>query len=207
MKLQLLVTGTGHCGTRYVTDLLKAAGLKTSHEAIYGAHINRDAIGNWEAEASGPAAAFLDTIPDHTQVIHLVRCPLRTIRSMFYRKNYGWPWRRRAQLESILGVKLPEEPKELFMAFYALWNNLITESKRASHRIRIEDCPEALLAAANLTCNQHVAPKGSEVPRGTPFFTWTDLPQNSPWIATLKSLAETYGYTYDDRSSSYASHP
>lgn len=75
--MRLLVTGTGRCGTQWIATAITAAGVPCTHEVSFTA--TRHGDGNWQAEASWPAAPYTP-VPD-THLVHLLRHPLAVIRS------------------------------------------------------------------------------------------------------------------------------
>lgn len=117
----LIVTGTGRCGTRFMTQTLSSVGVKCTHEGIF--QPNKTAVGpdippglvtdeeilarirqrrdnvwwGWQAESSWMAAPYLDRpgMQDLT-VVHLVRDPKKTIDSMVrtggFRPDIGALW-------------------------------------------------------------------------------------------------------------------
>lgn len=72
------VTGSGRCGTKYLAELLTAAGVRCGHERAYNEH-GRDQW-TWErqADSSWMAATYL---PLDVPVVLLTRHPLAVVRS------------------------------------------------------------------------------------------------------------------------------
>jgi hypothetical protein len=117
VDLKFLVTGTGRCGTLFMSNLLTSAGFPCTHEAIFttngiewakkvvdgeeaiiNSKISRgdclsDAISKDEivAESSFMAAPFLKQI--NADIIHVVRNPINVVGSMIGQvfKNFSNP--------------------------------------------------------------------------------------------------------------------
>lgn len=79
MTDRFVVTGCGRSGTRYMSELLTAAGVPCGHEQAY----NADGAGLWalgrQADSSWMAATMLDWVD--VPVVLLVRHPLAVVRS------------------------------------------------------------------------------------------------------------------------------
>lgn len=77
--MRFAVTGSGRCGTRYMSKLLTAAGVPCGHEEAFGIH----GAGLWtldrQADSSWMAATMLDQVD--VPVVLLVRHPLAVVRS------------------------------------------------------------------------------------------------------------------------------
>lgn len=77
--MRVVVTGSGRCGTKYISQLLTAAGVRCGHEQVW----NATKAGHWpadlEADSSWMAAAQLDTVD--VPVVLLVRHPLAVVKS------------------------------------------------------------------------------------------------------------------------------
>ena len=89
-RLKLIATGTGRCGTRFVSKLLTSAGLTCGHERFFdfnGLDFAKEQLANhWYgtyAESSWCAAPFLsdETLKD-AFLVHLVRHPKTYIGSL-----------------------------------------------------------------------------------------------------------------------------
>jgi len=149
VDLELLITGTGRCGTKFVAMVLDELGYPCATEKRfnYGGFVYDDAY-QFEIprEASWMAAPHLDQLPDVTAV-HLVRHPRNVISSMSaiglftnvnvigYR-NYAYKY-----LPSLEGC---ENPLDEAAHFYLEWNKMI-EGKGCDFFHRVEDRPEMLL--------------------------------------------------------------
>lgn len=76
--MRFVITGSGRCGTKYLSTLLMAAGVPCGHEQVY----NADGAGPWppglRADSSWMAVPHL---PLPHSVVLLVRHPLAVVRS------------------------------------------------------------------------------------------------------------------------------
>jgi hypothetical protein len=87
---EILIAGTGRCGTTYFANLLTAAGKKITHERLY-MHTRGVNLVYWQQfQAVGESSFVIAMKMDHplTQgaktIIHIVRNPVDTIRSLLY---------------------------------------------------------------------------------------------------------------------------
>lgn len=117
MKIKLIVTGTGRCGTTNLAKTITSMGLKCGHESIFNYEdeitIKNRIIGKqiptlsycsqggiktpnkWinpleiEADSSYLAAPYLNwTELKNVKIIHLRRDPIKTISSFLFKLNY-----------------------------------------------------------------------------------------------------------------------
>jgi hypothetical protein len=78
-----VVTGTGRSGTTYTAQLLTSVGWACGHEDVFTPTLDRfDGFGDYVGDASWLAVPHLDGLPADVPVIHQVRDPLATIRSL-----------------------------------------------------------------------------------------------------------------------------
>lgn len=167
--LWLVVTGTGRCGTKFVSEVLNSVGVKCTHQGLFQPHMPwshdpptlitpeemgrqvaglRQARHGWEAESSWCAAPFLG-LPEMegVTVVHVVRHPKRTIDSLVKvevfeeRKRYG-------QYVDFAYEHAPEMREQgtrqrRAAAFYVAWNRMI--EPHADVFWRVEDDPRGLL--------------------------------------------------------------
>jgi hypothetical protein len=109
MPLKYVITGCGRSGTVYMAKLLCSVGISCGHESIFtnkgltearlrldGSATNSDVSGggiqeNIEADSSYMAAPFLqEDILGETNVIHVVRNPIKVINSFVESFHYFW---------------------------------------------------------------------------------------------------------------------
>lgn len=140
---QFIVTGTGRCGTRYMSHLLRGAGIKCGHENIFGPS-NEDGV--WPADtkyvvdSSWLAAPFLAQYS--CPVVHVVRSPLHCIRSLatclLLNPRNGWMEFMRKYCPSAF---VNRDPFSTVARFYVAWNAMIERvdyGHREYLRVRIE---------------------------------------------------------------------
>ena len=207
-SLQYVITGTGHCGTTWATAVAASVGYRSCHEQVF----RRDEIKEvpdqdgvpipWEVESSAYAAPRLSELVTHMpaiKVIHLVRHPLDTIRSLACSLNGGWANRgARDYVQGVVPAQLPNDSVVNFnLHFWVRWTDAIDDfAKRypASHAlVQLEDGTDALTAALGRITNKEVLPVGERKAKDAPILRWEDLPNS--YIrerAFRKSL--DYGY-------------
>lgn len=88
MSLKCIVTGTGRCGTMFMSKFLSSAKINCGHELIFTnegietARTNLKIYEGVEGESSYMAAPFLkEDILQDCKIIHLVREPMKVINS------------------------------------------------------------------------------------------------------------------------------
>jgi hypothetical protein len=192
IALQYVVVGTGYCGTKYAAELLSSVGILCGHESLFlprglvAEHVRRKDWRELRAESSAFAGPYLHTpMLRGAVIIHLVRHPILVLRGQ---------WIRFPSLEGAC-------------QWYVAHNRQIEGQAggREYHRIRIEDCPEALLIAIDRpdatgyfddrTCNT----KWSNLLGVTVHeeLTWARIP-NCRGKRQLQEMAERYGYPTED---------
>lgn len=138
---RLIVTGTGRCGTGYVSKVLQAAMVPADHERFFNpAHHE---IPDWgRADASWMAAPYLADYPD-AYIVHLVRHPLRVIESLvstyLFEDEVSEPKAPYAGFlrDHAADAMKKDTPLERAVAFYLDWVDRI--ESYASVRLRVED--------------------------------------------------------------------
>jgi hypothetical protein len=210
--LEYLITGTGRCGTGYAARLLSSVGVPCGHEAIFRLDGLEKAVARVEqfdlaAESSWLAAPWLKLLPDQVRVAHLVRHPQHVIDSLLRMQFFDLSIPEYRPYTRFVYAHLPglsDEPTPLAKAvsFYIRWNRLIEAGTGdRAVRVRIEDCPGALLDALRID------PGGNQ-----PFDVFDDRQYNSrggldqTWnldmlpddlLGELADLAGEYGYALD----------
>jgi len=149
----LVGSGTGRCGTGYLSKVLSSVGVNCSHEGIFAPvehkpptdeevhkriQVRHDnAWWGWEAESSWLAAPYLNW-PDMAgkKVVHLVRDPVAVINSQMRIKAFERPT---AYLDFIYqwlpDMAYWETPEQQAAYFYVAWNELIEPFATVRHRI------------------------------------------------------------------------
>lgn len=90
-SVELIVTGTGRCGTGYAAKMLTACGLPTGHKDLYNPKVlyagAPETTAGMPGESSWLAAPDVPVLPQRIKVVHIVRDPLEVVRSMV---GIGW---------------------------------------------------------------------------------------------------------------------
>lgn len=184
--IELLVTGTGRCGTGYVSKLLTASGIPCGHEEVYtplGIQNRPDLV----AEASWCAVPFLKDFQG--RIVHLVRHPMDVIRSFlgirFFTQDLASPHRRFAGRH----FRRSGDPMTDDMRWWVVLNSR-TEA-HAHVRIRLEDLPGALPELVG----RPVTP-GPEPDRGTNHRHRAPVQAlpDGPLKTKIRRMGERYGY-------------
>jgi len=115
MSLKYIITGTGRCGTMFMSKFLTSAKIHCEHEFIFtnlGIDIARENLKNYPdivAEASYMAAPYLSTdILKDCKIIHLVREPIQVINSFVV--GYCYFFSHRLNCDQIEGEWTYEYP-------------------------------------------------------------------------------------------------
>lgn len=206
----IIVTGTGRCGTAYISRLLTSAGVECAHEGIWR-------LSNWpqaeemmadldalpfEANASWLMAPFLERFEEHT-IVHLVRHPKPTIDSFrriaFFNPRFEdshWPYATFAK------EYLPEAwaygtTKMRAGHFYVGWNRMIEEKAPDAIFHRIEDGDTVLLDKLGLAYDEDALYRreGTNARVGQ---IVSDIDLTKLWNPVrddIAQISEDYGYT------------
>jgi len=111
--IKFIITGTGRCGTCFISKVFNSLGISCGHESIFGP-VGKEEVVNrlsgksepvisevfqlikddikpnlklLQADSSYMAAPYLDLVPD-VKIIHLVRHPLKVISSFVFDFKY-----------------------------------------------------------------------------------------------------------------------
>jgi hypothetical protein len=129
---RFLIVGTGRSGTRFMSHLMRSAGINCGHESVYTLKFatqnapsrdRRPSWGNYEADSSWLAVPYLDRLDIPS--IQVVRHPLATVQSML---ELGWfSGQRRNVIPQIIFSSRPEIRYEKTrpdkcLAFWIYWN-------------------------------------------------------------------------------------
>jgi hypothetical protein len=210
MSLNVLVTGTGRCGTGFMAKFLTSAGLPCRHEQIFDVGDlfqaqQRLARTAYQAESSWLAAPFLSsTLLKNSKIVHLVRHPQQVVESLlrmrFFADEPPDAYRRYQDFAYKHLPGLRSQPSEFERAafFYVHWNRLV-ERLGGEHdmlRFRIEDDPRRVLdwlgidpGHSDLFGNRRYNSRGGLLPHPVDF---GELP--SPLQHDLRAMLERYGY-------------
>lgn len=210
MTGRLVVTGTGRCGTRYASHLLRAAGVACGHEQVYTFRVARGLRtpdwGEFDADASWMAVPFLPNL--RTPALLLVRHPLPVVRSML---SLGWfAEGQRKLIANTVDRHRPEVHAEATrtdkaLALWVHWN--LSALPYVREVVRFEDMvrdPAALLAPAEVTTRPDPAELAAirtdptrtndkaDKKQPTPAVGWGDF---RPALArAARQAAEIFGY-------------
>lgn len=157
MDLELIVVGTPRSGTVYMSKVLTELGIPCGHETIFNENgLNEDrnswklsslsleTTGSWVdpqkivADSSYFAVPFLNQLK--CKKIHVIRNPLKVVRSLTYGINYFSTSTPSNKWESFIYNYLPELNKtmsqlERSCLFYLRWNKMI----KADFVYKLED--------------------------------------------------------------------
>lgn len=174
INLKYIVTGTGRCGTVFLANLLTSLGLPCLHEAIFtteGLEKAKKIINGQEeiktslisencilsksnkevvADSSYMAAPFLAELDSDIKVIHLIRNPIKVVRSFtgdrfdYFKEKEPSKDLHKCKFEKFIYYYLPELRQEMSQTeraflYYIRWNKLIEKSNRVNYRHKIED--------------------------------------------------------------------
>lgn len=199
---RFVITGTGRCGTKYISRLLTAAGVKTGHEQWWNPLDNK--ASRLVGDASWCAAFNLDAYEGH--VFHQVRDTIKVVESMVavevapHRVDKAWPQYRRRYID------FSGDPLIDAMRITEAW---LAESERlAEWTWRLEDVDADLVVALGERIGMklrrdRVEAAMAEVPSDTNKkidkrddqvrITWDDLPDGE-LKQRLIAFATQFGY-------------
>ncbi len=210
MRLKLLVTGTGRCGTAFACQVLRSAGLECGHESIFGASMTLpgvpryvNALGEeFDADSSWLAAPWLShPCLANVRVIHQVRHPVRVMESFIQQGMYREDTPCTRFLERHLPqVRLHEDFRVRAMVHWILWNQMITSSCPRAIVHRVEDGIEAFLARAGVEDWRRPVYDNTSLNSGPNRVEHPDI-DNYPdgeWKERLVAYAEKLGYYLED---------
>jgi hypothetical protein len=153
-QLEVLIIGTGRCGTGFLAKSLDRSGISCGHESIFN-HWDKSIIekninnNKLVAEAAWPAVPFIGTsfLKQSVKIIHLVRHPMHVIRS-FHDLNFFSQERVSKPLNQIVyqNTTISADSQDRLISsvkHYFEWNNLaITKISLTDHpyiRVKLED--------------------------------------------------------------------
>lgn len=199
---KVLFTGTGRCGTQYISNLFTANGIDIGHELVgvdgVASHFFAyDA--DWHWFAMGQPVGYIhlgEHRSDYTfeNIIHVVREPLACIASIkdFFH-DCDWVWFE-AQ-----GAPSWVKPHSLLSAMYAYVAMNEKAETQATLTIRIEDIdiefPSLAEGLFNIKPNTLRVPRANQSPTRPQQLTWEDLEQTSKNLTfQIRELSRRYGY-------------
>ena len=211
-SLRLLVCGINRSGTKYVAAVLNAAGVLCGHEAVFRTN-NRIDWGAGNIESSGFAIPWLGSLHRSTEIVHVVRDPLKWLVS--WRKKRVTISTAQRYLSFDYHTKVAHMGIDIAaLGLWVDWNMRI--ETHASWRFRVESIDDEtvrrMCIAAGCDALPHAITEAVlTVPRNinsatdglTSGYTiessatnWADLPQCRE-VTKASELAARYGYSYD----------
>lgn len=194
--MQILITGTGRCGTGYIAKVLTSAGVRCSHEDVFQP-TGFVPYSSMPAESSWLAAPYLTKLDPRITVVHLVRHPQHVIDSLIRIRFFSRPgaWLNYAVKFMPELKRVIEDPLEKACYFYYHWNRMIEKSRRVDVFHRIEDPVQELLAKLDVDPgNRDLFDDKRYNSRGNVSRT-VDLSKAPPrMIHQLRVMSRRYGY-------------
>lgn len=145
----LTITGTGYCGTGYLSRVLSSVDVRCTHEGVFTPgddnaildriHLRqRNAWWGWQADSSWLAVPFL-SLPemDNMTVVHLVRDPKKVIDSMVRNNCFELVPYRDFQFRKLPELTADMDVWNRVALFCVRWSQLI--EPHATLRWRVED--------------------------------------------------------------------
>jgi len=188
----LLITGCGRSGTKYISMVLRRAGLDVGHETRLG----EDGIVSsfWTVDADRyPGRHVQGPQPKFDVILHQVRNPLRTISSLTTGSQKSWKWNARY-------IPIAEDAPALRKAadYWYYWNLLADARSDWTYNIELlEEEWEEFSRMTGITCTYGEATDGLSKNTNTrPHieYTWTDIKHITPLYEEIRILAMSYGY-------------
>ena len=225
VKLDYIITGTGRCGTLFAANYLTSSGIPCTHEAVFtpfgldyalevlagkrkpvsskvsiGDNLSDDYEMYLNAESSYMSAPFLGEF-SRSQVIHMVRNPIKVVASFVFDRGYfnangPSPNPEIFPYEDFVYTHLPSlredvPPIDRACLFWVGWNEMIEASGAVDYRHRLEDPVEEL---ANFLGSSGTYSKVSNAAKEPPP-KWSPAQIQTPSIRKrFKDLARKYGY-------------
>ena len=195
--INLIITGTGRCGTGYVAKVLQSAGVACGHEAVFNPSM--EPTGAVEAESSWLAAPHLDSPwMRGVTVVHLVRDPVKVINSLMRLRMMEAPVGGRYFdyiAEHLSGFPNDNGHERRAAYFYVAWNELIERNAPAAILHRVEEGGVALLGKLGIRHNGNLFDNTSyntRLPRQQWDVDAGRLPDDLR--DQLEAMARRYGY-------------
>jgi hypothetical protein len=209
-SLDFVITGCPRSGTRYLARVLTALGYDCDHEACFNPwqvvlSADRPETRIW-GDSSWMAVPFLEELPAETDVIHIVREPVRTMNSMLGTGQIDWGNDYRDFLAAHVwgdGLYWPRDVRQAAQEVWFRWNEWIENSRRVRLRIQVERARESLEDLVDvLEPGRKLSPSDlirvNEIPtdeNARPSLTPATL-SSADLIPRCRELASGYGYSY-----------
>ena len=186
----ILVTGCCRSGTKYMSRVLRQAGLDIGHEWA-----GRDGAvaAEWAIKTDRYSTWYAGERPDFDVIVHQVREPLATIGSVLTISEESWRFIARHTL-----VTLEMPILERAARYWVQWNQLV--EKKAQFTYRIENLEavwpkfQELLSVGSYEAAISGIPTNTNT-RSHKDITWADLRDiDKDLEARVRSWAIRYGY-------------
>lgn len=209
MDSKLLITGTGKCGTHFMSRLFADHGLNVGHESVFtvwGFKGWRDLVG----DSSFAVPVYLKHVSNYDTVIHMIRDPLHVIQS-----NMGSDFWSRGEEDPYLKFWMYEAP-EVFVdnnplaravRFVRLWNDVVrkrlSKYSRFYFQQKIEEeldsrIVKVLEDSFNIDGQDIAYDFANNLPVGSrgrdDQISWSDILDLGSYGHDLALMAEKYGY-------------
>jgi hypothetical protein len=122
--LDLLITGTGRCGTKFMAEWLTRSGVPCGHEAVfsYRGYTPQPGI---VADSSWLAVPYLPLVT--CRIVHIVRNPLDVVRSFIGTRHFGpfQPKHKECRWYQYMALHFgytDEDPVQQAMRYWIRWN-------------------------------------------------------------------------------------
>lgn len=143
--ISFVVTSTPRSGTLYASRVLTASGLPCSHEYYFRPTVRfaSDSAHSVFGDSSWLAAPFLDELPLGTLVVHAVRHPRPTMRSLVATSHLDFERLSTNSYVSFIGRHLPhlaliEDMEERVNCFWTEWHSIIASEARRRPYMRVQ---------------------------------------------------------------------
>lgn len=146
--MKYLITGTGRCGTGYISKILTYSGIKCGHESIFKPfEVNKKEMDLYDADSSWFAAPILQNF--NFTVIHIVRNPLKVLRSWLFdltnvislNSTKTTPLSGEYLFHHYPNIQKQKTQVDKAIVYYLECNNLIEKYKGEKFFFRVEDNP------------------------------------------------------------------
>lgn len=138
--IDLLIVGTGRCGTKFMAEWLTRSGVPCGHEAVFSYRGYTPQPG-LVADSSWLAVPYLPLVA--CRIVHIVRNPLHVVRSFLGTRHFG-PFhvkhkdRRWYQYMALHFGYTDEAPVQQAMKYWIRWNEAIEGFADPEWRFQVE---------------------------------------------------------------------
>lgn len=203
---KFLIAGCGRSGTKYTAMLLRSLGISCGHERIFGFSGVRPWPANVDGDVSSLAPPFLHLRPKGALLFHIVRDPLKVVRSILARNGPASASVRHEKMFLVPAgfpdIAYKDDPMRWACETW-LHRNALTEAAGPDMWFQIEALDVPKLREMLDLIGWHVPDKAltgalGNVPRNVnkgrqmPPLSWDDVPDDLQ--ARMIRMAERYGY-------------